>query len=99
MRSTMKLNLDFRLLFCTVLMISISSVGNTATLGSDADNGHAGAARVSKRTAGVWAQEGSKLVGSGAVGPAWQGAAVAISADGNTAIVGGWGDNHYAGAA
>jgi hypothetical protein len=40
-----------------------------------------------------------KLVGSGAVGPASQGYSVALSGDGNTAIVGGHADNSYAGAA
>ena len=34
-------------------------------------------------------QLGSKLFGTGAVGPAEQGCSVALSADGNTAIVGG----------
>ena len=34
-------------------------------------------------------QQGSKLVGTGAVGSAVQGSSVAASADGNTAIVGG----------
>jgi PKD repeat protein len=48
---------------------------------------------------GVWTQQGSKLVGSGAVGAALQGYSVALSANGATAIVGGYGDNSYAGAA
>jgi hypothetical protein len=41
----------------------------------------------------------SKLVGTGAVGPAEQAWSVALSADGTTAIVGGLGDNSYTGAA
>ena len=48
-----------------------------------------GAAWVFTRSGGVWTQQGNKLVGTGAVGPAKQGASVALSADGNTAIVGG----------
>ncbi len=47
-------------------------------------------------------QQGPKLVGSGAVNGssgANQGGSVALSADGNTAIVGGYGDNNGAGAA
>jgi hypothetical protein len=44
-------------------------------------------------------QQGSKLVGSGAAGSPSQGSAVAVSADGNTAIVGGDFDNGAAGAA
>src|SRR5262245_28114694 len=43
-------------------------------------------------------QQGGKLVGTDAVGAASQGASVSISADGNTAIVGGFGDNTNAGA-
>src|ERR1035437_513275 len=44
-------------------------------------------------------QQGSKLVGTGAIGtPVYQGTAVAVSADGNTAIVGGYADNSNAGA-
>ena len=49
--------------------------------------------------AAQFAQQGSKLVGTGAVGAAHQGNSVAISADGNTAIVGGYADNAFAGAA
>src|ERR1035437_8970785 len=44
-------------------------------------------------------QQGPKLVGTGAVGSALQGASVSLSADGNTAIVGRLGDNSNAGAA
>jgi hypothetical protein len=45
------------------------------------------------RSDGVWSQQGSKLVGTGAAGPAKQGTSVALSADGNTAVVGGPYDN------
>jgi len=48
---------------------------------------------------GTWTQQGSKRVGNGAGGGASQGYSVALSADGNTAIVGGWTDNRSAGAA
>jgi hypothetical protein len=34
-----------------------------------------------------------ELVGSGATEDAFQGSAVGLSADGNTALVGGWGDD------
>ena len=61
---------------------------------------YAGAAWVWTRTGGVWTQQGSKLVGTGgAVGAAYQGASVALSSDGNTAIVGGYPDNAGTGAA
>src|SRR5580704_5712534 len=44
-------------------------------------------------------QQGPKLVGTGAVGNASQGISVALSGDGNTAIVGGFNDNGGLGAA
>ena len=44
-------------------------------------------------------QQGPKLVGTGAVSGALQGWSVTLSADGTTAMVGGYGDNSYAGAA
>ena len=44
-------------------------------------------------------QQGAKLVGTGAAGHAFQGASVSLSADGNTAIVGGPIDNNEIGAA
>jgi hypothetical protein len=66
----------------------------------DSDDPHdVGAAWVFTRTAGVWTQQGAKLVGSGAVGHASQGISVALSADGNTAMVGGPADDASAGAA
>jgi hypothetical protein len=79
--------------------VSLSADGDTAIVGGLADNNSAGAAWVWTRSGGVWTQQGPKLVGSGAVGVAAQGVSVFLSADGNTAIVGGWGDNNSAGAA
>jgi hypothetical protein len=79
--------------------VSLSADGNTAIVGGFGDNSLAGAAWVWTRSAGVWTQQGTKLVGSGAVGNAYQGASVSLSADGNTAIVGGFDDNSHAGAA
>jgi uncharacterized protein (TIGR03437 family) len=69
--------------------VAVSSDGNTAIVGGPGDNGNAGAAWVYTRSGGVWTQQGGKLVGSGAVGGAYQGWSVALSGDGNTAIVGG----------
>ena len=79
--------------------VSLSADGNTAIVGGAYDNGYAGAAWVWTRSGGVWTQQGTKLVGSGAVGNANQGTSVSLSADGNTAIVGGENDNGSAGAA
>jgi hypothetical protein len=79
--------------------VALSADGNTAIVGGAIDNNSTGAVWVWTRTGGVWTQQGAKLVGSGAVGRAAQGASVSISADGNTAIVGGPGDNNNTGAA
>ncbi len=79
--------------------VSLSSDGNTAIVGGRNDNGTVGAAWIFTRSVGVWSQQGSKLVGSDAVGSAGMGGSVALSADGNTAIIGGSSDNSYVGAA
>ena len=67
-------------------------------MGGFFDDNQLGAAWVFTRSGGVWSQQGPKLVGTGAIGNAFQGTA-SLSADGNTALIGGWGDNNYAGAA
>jgi hypothetical protein len=68
-------------------------------VGGFADNSYTGAAWVYARTGAAWTQQGGKLIGTGAVGYADQGHSVALSADGNTAIVGGPRDNSFTGAA
>jgi flagellar basal body rod protein FlgF len=79
--------------------VALSSDGNTALIGAPFDNNYTGAAWVFTRDAnGVWTQQGSKLVGSGAAGTARQGFSVALAADGSTAAVGGWADKSAAGA-
>ncbi|MBP7450035.1 MAG: T9SS type A sorting domain-containing protein [Flavobacteriales bacterium] len=80
------------------ISVSISADGNTAIVGGPGDGNLAGAAWVFTRTNGTWTQQGPKLVGTGAIGNAWQGQAVALSADGNTAAVGGHYDNNQKGA-
>ena len=79
--------------------VALSADGNTAIVGGPNDNSGIGAAWVFTRSGGVWTQQGIKLVGTGAIGAAGQGNSVALSADGNTAIVGGPGDNSDTGAA
>ena len=91
------------------MSVALSADGNTAIVGGPGPNnadrdrspvvGPAGAAWVFTRSGGTWTQQGKKLVGTGAVGKARQGMSVALSADGNTAIVGGWSDNGKTGAA
>jgi len=79
--------------------VSLTADGNTAIVGAPQDPGAVGAAWVFTRSGGVWSQQGPKLVGSGAVGLAFQGTSVSLSGDGNTAIVGGPNDNSNIGAA
>jgi hypothetical protein len=78
------------------MSVALSADGNTAIVGGWSDNGKTGAAWVFTRSGSVWRQQGKKLVGIDAVGSARQGMSVALSADGNTAIVGGPGDNLWA---
>src|SRR5437773_890923 len=78
--------------------VALSADGNTALVGGPGDNFGVGAVWVWTRNTGVWTQQGSKLVGAGAVGNAPQGASVALSADGNTALIGGYLDDVNVGA-
>ena len=83
--------------------VALSADGNTAIVGGPGDSGSGGstglgAAWVFTQSGGVWSQQGSKLVGTGAIGTSNQGFSVALSGDGNTAIVGGPYDNSYTGA-
>ena len=80
--------------------VALSADGHTAIVGgpTDINNAGGGAAWVFTRTGEMWTQQGNKLVGTGAVGTAvQQGRSVALSADGNTAIVGGPFDNSNTG--
>ncbi|MBL0097205.1 MAG: hypothetical protein IPP46_12495 [Bacteroidetes bacterium] len=79
--------------------VSLSADGNTAMIGGRLDNGGVGAAWVFTRNVSTWTQQGSKLVGTGNVGASMQGVTLSLSADGNTAIVGGFEDNSLLGAA
>ena len=79
--------------------VALSADGSTAIVGWPADNSQTGAAWVFTRSGVTWSRQGSKLVGSDlGAGPNYQGYSVALSADGNTAIVGGFGDNAGTGA-
>ena len=78
--------------------VALSGDGNTALVGGYNDNSAQGAVWVFTRSGSTWTQEGSKLVGTGNVGAANQGFSVALSSDGNTALVGGLEDNNSQGA-
>jgi hypothetical protein len=71
--------------------VSLSSDGNTALIGGGFNNGFEGAAWVFTRTAGVWTQQGGKLTDSERKVFGFFGESVALSSDGNTALIGGGG--------
>ncbi len=78
--------------------VGLSAEGTTAIVGAPGDNGGVGAAFVYTKSNGTWTQQGLKLTGAGARANAGVGTSVALSADGNTAMVGGSGDSGNAGA-
>lgn len=78
--------------------VSLSYDGSTVAFGGDTDNSNAGAVWVFIRTGTSWAQQGLKLVGTGATGAAHQGYSVSLSADGSTLASGGYTDNSNNGA-
>ena len=75
------------------ISVALSSNGNTALVGGNSDNSGQGAVWVYTRSGTTWTQQGSKLVGTGSIGIAQQGYSVALSGNGNTALVGGHYDN------
>jgi hypothetical protein len=85
--------------------VAVSADGNTVMVGGSLDgtvtDGTSGSIWFFIRTGTTWTQQGTKMQGTGAVAGAVvsQGAAVALSGDGNTAIEGGPNDNTGAGAA
>ena len=84
------------------MSVALSADGNTALVGAPADGTdteYKGAAFVFTRSGSTWTQQGPKLTGGGELGGAWFGESVALSADGNTALVGGPIDDGATGAA
>jgi hypothetical protein len=87
------------------ISVALSYDGSTALIGGFADNSEAGAAWVFTGSGGAWSQQGPKLTGassgeinSGGAG-IFFGWAVALSSDGNAALISGQNDNDYKGAA
>jgi uncharacterized protein YjbI with pentapeptide repeats len=70
------------------LAIAVSADGNTALIGGPGDDNVRGAAWVFTRSGSTWAQQGPKLTANGESGPGLFGGRVALSADGNTALIG-----------
>jgi FG-GAP repeat len=81
------------------ISVALSGDGNTALIGGPGDNSYVGAAWVFTRSGSTWAQQGEKLTGGGESGTAAFGQTVALSGDGNTALIGGPADNEGHGAA
>ncbi len=79
--------------------VALSGDGDTALIGGRYESKDAGAAWVFTRSGSTWTQQGGKLVGTGEIGSPWFGYTVALSADGDTALIGGWLDNNWIGAA
>ena len=79
--------------------MALSGDGDTALIGGPDDAGHTGAAWVFTRSGSTWTQQGAKLTGRGETGLGTFGWSVALSADGNTALIGARGDNTGQGAA
>jgi hypothetical protein len=78
--------------------VSLSGDGDTALIGASKDDEEAGAAWVFTRSESTWTQQGSKLTPSDASGKALVGN-VALSGDGDTALIAGPGDEGGTGAA
>jgi hypothetical protein len=79
--------------------VALSADGNTALIGGQEDNHAVGAAWVFRREASIWTQQGEKLTGGNESGDGGFGKSVALSSDGKTALIGGWSDDSYTGAA
>jgi hypothetical protein len=80
------------------ISVALSADGNTAIAGGRFD-GNFGAAWVFTRNGSDWSQQGSKLVPNDPAGSPLFGSSAALSADGNTALIGGESDNNGVGAA
>ena len=69
--------------------VALSSDGSTALIGALNKNESTGAAYVFTRSGEAWSQQSGTLLGSGAFPEGEFGASTALSADGNTALIGG----------
>ncbi len=79
--------------------VALASDGKTALIGGPTDNEGVGAAWVFTRSGSTWSQQGEKLTGTGETGRGQFGTRVALSSQGNTALIGGNEDNSGRGAA
>ncbi len=79
--------------------VALSADGDTALVAGYGNAGGIGAAWVFTRSGTTWTQQGPELTGNGEIGTGEFGISVALSADGNTALIGAPDDYGYAGAA
>jgi hypothetical protein len=79
--------------------VAVSEDGSTALVGGPGDSGYTGAAWLFQRSGSVWTQQGSKLAGGQEAGAGHFGRSVALSSDGETALIGGRRDANGLGAA
>jgi hypothetical protein len=81
--------------------VALSADGATALIGAGSDHSQqdTGAAWVFAREGEAWVQQGEKLTGAGETDGGRFGMSVALSGDGQTALIGGPGDEETAGAA
>jgi hypothetical protein len=78
--------------------VALSADGQTALAGGRADGGGLGAAWVFTRAGAVWSQQGARLTGDEELGSGEFGYSVALSSDGDTAVIGAPRDNSLDGA-
>ena len=82
---------------CFGRSVALSADGDTALVGAPRDNSGLGAVWVFTRSGSTWVQQ-AELTGSDESGKGWFGRSVALSADGDTALVGGYVDHSDTGA-
>jgi hypothetical protein len=78
--------------------VALSADGNTALVDAPADRGHHGSVWAFARKGSAWVQQGTKLTPAEEAGEGYFGVAVALSADGNTVLLGAPGDASFRGA-
>jgi IPT/TIG domain/FG-GAP repeat len=80
--------------------VALSSSGDIALIGSPGESSYRGAVWTFARSeSGNWSQLGEKLTASGEAGAGHFGRSLALSADGNTAVIGAPVNDEYVGAA
>jgi IPT/TIG domain/FG-GAP repeat len=79
--------------------VALSADGSVALVGGFRDNKEKGAAWVFVRSGSTWKQRGKKLTGKGEAGHGRFGTTLALSGDGDLALIGAGRDNDTAGAA